>query len=633
MESSPQVADQPEESSVQVAGQQLMESSSQAAEQPFPFLKLPPEMRNDIYKLALVCPKAPKFAIIDSWGVQDFQRGPGDTSRFGRIQDGKLAYRLGPDSDLTFFPGTLALFLTCKQVHHEAVTMFYEKNTFEMTSFHYGHDKVGDSFTTGAHWLEGLSSHPDSNGLKKVVINLETLCPSSCPFGHSWEDIFDGTELDPNTMLDVTAMMRAHWRRGSPLEISVVCDDTDRLYYPACSNPLGVPGVGHLLGELDLPNLNETMQKLFDDELDIKRHQYHIGRIAVSRAGDKGAILYNATTDHAAGGSFQWSIPQQFLPDPSCYYKVCIFDLKREGAKPELLFRVNEPNLLQLPIPVLHRILGHLLHPDGPMTVDVDKDKDLGTAIKLMLTRRNLSATSSGVVWIRGSLELRTSTNSSRFSDFESLRRWIHDGTLRQRNPPAFVTVGAGGVNSPTTRLLQLSNLRSLRLKILFPFNRLVFPKELKINLSSLIHATAHLHKKVDKGSDIKITFSVLCSRPGSPDTLGDYTVTLERLRKTAYRELPKIVARMGSMAETVRYPDIYVNGFGHFCDVDVYGPDLDLGMVRPLARDSAAHMLRYLRYLILTPNVGETYPSLASDQGKFDASLKPYTHWLLTIS
>ncbi|KAI9837094.1 MAG: hypothetical protein M1819_000745 [Sarea resinae] len=85
---------------------------------PFPFLRLPSELRIKIYRFALV-DKEPLDLAFD----------PGAHSRSVQIGSCRLSYGTRLDTNVRS-PFPLALFRAAKQLHAEASTVFYEENTF-----------------------------------------------------------------------------------------------------------------------------------------------------------------------------------------------------------------------------------------------------------------------------------------------------------------------------------------------------------------------------------------------------------------------------------------------------------------------------------------------------------------------
>ncbi|KAH7390910.1 hypothetical protein DE146DRAFT_146748 [Phaeosphaeria sp. MPI-PUGE-AT-0046c] len=320
-------------------------------------LDLPAEIRNAIYGFALVLPDVLMVASARLFRSVDDDNGALVATRKPRK---KVRPHKPPVSHLAsvFFP-SLRIFLTCRQVYHEATSVFFSLNTFAITRpicspLNGGpeHDREGELFTDGADWVLSLGSQLSK--LKMITLDLNALC--IVHLGN----------------LELLPLLRALWERKwtGKLEFKPARDlivDRQR----RCDGTGKAPGIGNA----DLAAIDQMIASLLRDDLSIREHAWALGHVAIHCRQPEGTVLFrlNREVDCKLGKTHMYdSRYSAFRSHGSCLAHRQNF--RYENGKCVKIPR-RSPQLMHLPTHIRQQIFYHVLCSNEPIIVELSLGK------------------------------------------------------------------------------------------------------------------------------------------------------------------------------------------------------------------------------------------------------------------
>jgi hypothetical protein len=369
-------------------------SSSPADPEAASFLLLPAELRNEIYHLALTLSE-PLVISVGGFYRRSYKYPDRDT-RLARLSDdySKWASDLSinhvdliiPESryghgalDDCIFNRTACpsngLFATCRQVYSEATSVFFARNTFEISKpkdeWSYqmwlgASDAPVAYIADGADWLISLGSQLPK--LSRVVIDLDAL-PRGCSNYTLYQ--FDGIT---DGCLDIVDLLRVLWNRHVNVQFS-----------PARRMSLdGEGGYPHdatdpdKITEDEAGSLGGLVRGLQRDDLGIRKSERVICHVCVHRSGRRGFVVFRSTHHQSCGPqsylSPQWNIKMGIYHP--CFQRRLDFSLGLDDCIQRVI--PSPQQLMDLPKHIRDRILDLVLHHNGAVPVNLNKGMDNG---------------------------------------------------------------------------------------------------------------------------------------------------------------------------------------------------------------------------------------------------------------
>ncbi|KAI4673971.1 uncharacterized protein J4E88_008438 [Alternaria novae-zelandiae] len=200
------------------------------------FLDRPGEIRNLIYEQLFKRAEPILLHNTDAYHAVEPKRRNYDTDEgFHALTarfETELESRIGAADEFThdFYLG-LPLLLVCRQIYHEAASVFYSDNTFVFSRVLDRHDgrnnprydnldgKAYHQFAYASVWLSNIGSQ--FGMLKKVHIDVDAMCYHACK--HALDDF------------DALPLLRLLWKNGAKKSpITSAC--TGRRLDPGCEN-------------------------------------------------------------------------------------------------------------------------------------------------------------------------------------------------------------------------------------------------------------------------------------------------------------------------------------------------------------------------------------------------------------
>lgn len=170
----------------------------------------------------------------------------------------------------------LGFFFTCRQIYHEATTIFYSQNTFAVTRprcspWNGGpeHDDGGQLFTDGADWILSLGSRLSK--LTSITLDLNALC------------------MMHQGNLELLPLLRALWNRNWTGKLEFKSASVMQIHERRCEERGKAPGIGK---NPDLTTINGMIASLVRDDLDIRKHVWALGHVAFHCSRLDGLVLF-----------------------------------------------------------------------------------------------------------------------------------------------------------------------------------------------------------------------------------------------------------------------------------------------------------------------------------------------------
>lgn len=263
---------------------------------------------------------------------------------------------------------SLRIFVTCRQIYHEATTVFLSQNAFCITRprcspWNGGpeHDDGGKLFTEGADWILSLGSQLSK--LRTITLDLNALC------------------IMHQGNLELLPLLRALWARSWTGKLEFKSASAMALWERRCEQCGKVPGIGD---NPDLATINGMIASLLRDDLNIQQHVWALGHIALNCRSLDGLALFHLNRKVACkpGKTHRYDSRYSTLrSDGSCLEHR--LDFRYEDGKCVRIPRTR-PRLIGLPphvrtqlrfigIPphVRTQIFGHVLHFREPVSIDL----------------------------------------------------------------------------------------------------------------------------------------------------------------------------------------------------------------------------------------------------------------------
>jgi hypothetical protein len=283
-------------------------------------------------------------------------------------------HRLDPVPFVEAYQPDLQVFLVCRQLHLEASSIFYMNNTFTITRKcnrrNHIHDGRGAYLATaGVPWLAQLGSRVHL--LRKIELDLDTLCPARCNDRIVQEDIIDVSEKGP---ISILPLLRVLWAGNLQIDVKVVhpnnaaydkCVILRQTYHPA-RPPLHFDISGRAL--------TVTIRCLQRDDLNLKKYHRTLGEIHLKRDGSGGWITFLSTANHSR-------------KQLAIYVDDSLRFTTQEGKNLRVSKR-EPPTFLGLPLRLRSRILKCSLTYPKVQMINLDNERVIRDAIRPLYINR-----------------------------------------------------------------------------------------------------------------------------------------------------------------------------------------------------------------------------------------------------
>ena len=411
-----------------------------------------------------------------------------------------------------------SLFLSCRQVYHEAVSHFFVNSIFSPTKLpksmnRLSHTDRKNHFIDGTvQWLEKIGWQFDL--VEGIILDLE-MCAY---YG------MDG-------WLNVLPLLRVLWKHQHRPKITFSHQHDNRLW-------------AHC--KIDVIKINGLLKALISDDLQIKKYSRLLGRVFINTIDRmEGRLIYK---EHS-----------KVLPSSSSHFTQRIDEYSFRQTEDGNLVFDDRPgaSLLSLPHEVLQNIYSLVVPTGQVLTVDLcgaDNRKiylqsGLGLVYVNKSTRNELRPRfyENGFVLKLESRETRTS-----FQNFLPLLKWLVARTFLPGDVNPLDRFhkyrGWGFIKPPLVRLDLHVNAKRLR--------------DVRVSIMDLMRITAYAAPDDDHKFFVRI---IIPGSPPSGDTSSSpnfFETTLHDLRVAAAKAVCTLINQRLTL-NSRPCPEIYIDGFG----------------------------------------------------------------------
>ncbi|KAI4957968.1 hypothetical protein J4E86_005108 [Alternaria arbusti] len=473
------------------------------------FLDRPGEIRNLIYEQLFKRAEPILLHNTDAYHAVEPKRRNYDTDEgFHALTarfETELESRIGAADEFThdFYLG-LPLLLVCRQIYHEAASVFYSDNTFVFSRVLDRHDgrnnprydnfdgKAYHQFAYASVWLSNIGSQ--FGMLKKVHIDVDAMCYHACK--HALDDF------------DALPLLRLLWKNGAKKSpITFTC--TGRRLDPECENSFA--------------RTEEQKKRLIGN-----------GQFSLQRFANFDRLI------HSVSIHFVERYMRVTFDKEHSHWREFAVDqdgdvvIRQLGSKPR--------HLLDLPRSVLSKIINlAALSPEGPI-LDMDNHTIDGIQLNILqLSResrsdfmiRNMLTHNANATMVKRSTTCRTS-----FKDFHFLR--VHCLT----RPCCFFVPRWD------------RSIASFNIALVFETADATSLSMLRINIVGLMEALKDAAKE-------QVSISISLKRPGADacEALQSGKIPLPDLERRVFLLLSDVIA--GWPVAEDKLPDIWMDGHG----------------------------------------------------------------------
>ena len=448
----------------------------------------------------------------------------------------------------------LKLLLTCRQVYHEATSLFLSSNTWVISRASY--DKSGYRVTQAddlATWLIMLGS--SSAMLHKVIVNLA----ENTPNGSSelkWRLKIDSSQetTDMAEAVKLGNLLKSLWATPNAIrKMKIVCPKGAGKNYKYRNNNDFNPMFSKTHPEnrgnkahpvFDTSAITNALIALRRDDLGLKNCGRQVHDVLIRRDGLEGYILFD----------YNYYKPSHNRPRVERTYVERKFSITNGGTTLSLQ-PADTPGLMNLPQHLKIRLFESLCLAKGfldpwrsTVTIDLDQKTTVGATPVLESVSQHLRSECYYRFWLANiiSVKMRSTDVKTDFDHFDKLR--VFCCTASTPREPWRMSNRRKGIRD---------------LEFLLQFNVLPAPKldDLRINVLDFLRVTSYLDSR-----DRKITFQI-------GDTNDKASVSLAHLRTCALIALTDFQQTYKrTRPDTKRCPNIWVNGYGRIVQVEAPG-------------------------------------------------------------
>lgn len=511
---------------------QIPKQSSRPADPCEPsFLDRPGEIRNLIYEQLFKRAEPILLHNTDAHHAVEPERRFGDTDeRFYALTakfNSEFESRIGADDEFTddFHLG-LPLLLVCRQIYHEAGSVFYGENTFIFSRVLNRHDgrnnprydefdgKAYHQFAYASVWLSNIGSH--FGMLKKVYIDVDAMCYHAC------KNALDGFDVLP-----LLQLLRKNSSKKSP--VTFAC--TGRRLQPECENAFARTEEQKQRYEVQK---RQYPKDLVNDFNAIITSLIGHGHFSLQRFANFDRLIHSASI-HFSERYMRVTFDREHV-----HWREFAVDqngdvaVRALGSKPD--------HLLDLPRSVLTKIINMAMISPNGLILDMNTRAIHGlTLAPLQLSRqsrfdfqrRHMLRVNANVTIVKTGLKCTTS-----FKNFHFLRVWCN-----MKPCSYFLPCACGSV-------------ASVNIALTFETAAATTLDKLRINVKGLIHAVEPVVQKEH------VSISIALKRPGAnPCDPLQSRIPLPGLKRRVFLLLSDVIA--GWPVPEDKVPDIWMDGHG----------------------------------------------------------------------
>lgn len=383
-------------------------------------------------------------------------------------------------------------------------------------------------------WLNSLGNQVQ--WVRKLVINLDGLCPSQC--AAALADHRPAFEPRDN-LIDFGPLVLAIWSHGMRIDVSVVQPKSG--FFSATKN---MHSSLHLITkdyECDTTGISTILRSLVDNRQELKKYGPQISALGIRRDGGGGVIRWGTTrcSDCCTpniGGCDQCNSDVTVCSTSETPFTV------QDGGPHLILQPLEEPrNFMTLPECIRHRIVELVIR---DQTVKIDLENQTSFELGLPHVNKTMYANHWNEFLTLSFLELIMTSYDSRttFLNFAALRRMLRK---------AFKPHGPRNHTHPARILLE--EVMEMRFILRFKLEMPCSLKNVSMSILPFVMetSTAPGCRKIDIEILDRFDFRV-----------NSHTVSLQQLRLTVVKELMAIVFVV-SGDDSCPCPEIWIDGFG----------------------------------------------------------------------
>ena len=426
-------------------------ASPTAAPTPLSLLGLPAELRNAIYTYSLVVPDP----ILIVWGHSYRQLSDGNPGlvatpellgecravpQFFSSDILRLDWRLKRDGETSklvrvALPG-LALLATCRQIYHEASSIFLSNCKFTISrpscehikdlpylEANHRHDGHGQIFAESADWLvHGIGSQLPK--LQRLAIDISALCTP--------ERRYMGTEA----FLELLPLLRVLWNRAWNGKVELCFATGLAQNRPLCQrNHITSPESG----ELDAENLTKMLESLRQDEFGIRKFERTMSHVAISRKSLYGFAIFRSTCPGPCPNvTHKYQSQEHELIDDYIGLHICPclqhrLEFGHHSNSGATYTKPPVSELLNLPSEIRWQIFRHCLFTPQVISVDLDDIKAQLPGVIYLTRGLHYQAFCRYYAANHFSLRMKVEVSGPELINLNALDSWMSSGDFSRR--------------------------------------------------------------------------------------------------------------------------------------------------------------------------------------------------------
>ncbi|KAF2107601.1 hypothetical protein BDV96DRAFT_637477 [Lophiotrema nucula] len=426
------------------------------------------------------------------------------------------------------FDFDLNMLYTCRQVYHEAASLFYGGNTFGFSWHPSVHNIAAGQIEYCAKWLTRIGSQ--FTFLKNVNIDVSLVCPTSCRCCN--DRLRCGSPRRPPTWvfsgnLEILSLIQVMWvnpaaactiqfiQGDQKMDTEMFGDDTEEE-----EEEEGKP-------EITVDHLNKALISLSQhDNLGLQKYgrfERFFTHMFIHRRDGTGFVEYRSDSALPIG-NFQ----------------------VMDSGETTWTNHQSSAKILGLPYQVLEKICGLVVYKEAGIAFNFDNKSAANLEAGLSGAHRYLRSIALTQLYEQNDFKviLESSDPRTSFDGFKSLK-----GVWSKKRPGA----------------LQFFNSdrrfpRSLELVLRVQSKTNMDLSDLRISILGLIRATRKISERY--GNKTSVTFSLAHEQNGEQQTRS-LTLNLQELQIRVFHML-SIVLQSSPQVEHSDCPEVWVNGHGH---------------------------------------------------------------------
>jgi len=434
---------------------------------------------------------------------------------------------------------TLGIFATCRQVYHEASSVFFSQNRFTIsrprcdTFDPRSHDSYGTFIAEGADWLITIGSQMPK--LQRLVLDCRALCGSQTLIPD-----------EGGACIELLPLLRVVWNRLWTGKVEFRCVGGRHFVRWCKFDKSGVRRGEKNYEWNNVETLTTVLDALQRDDLNIRRFERVISHVAVHRKGSKGVVLFHsnqatACSENQTHKYYSTHGTSNRASDYECVQHRLDFVLDKQGIRKVY----EQPTLFNFTYRTRRQIFDYLLVSDEAIDINLNRGKDQTSGLLFLTRDMHIRETRRYYMLNNFNLHVRYKVEGSEVFGVDALDWWMSTRDFSGRGEKM-----AG---------LKGQNVRSICLNFDVPDGSALAPGQLKINTAALLRHGAHLGAR---GASVSIRVRIASGSARPNDLSNRATFSLYTVRFKALRVLRKLRdADLG--LERDDDVEIIINGYG----------------------------------------------------------------------